>query len=244
MKKRFLLLQLRPEDSTADNEMQKICDYGGLSADCVERIRVEKRGIPALNLENYCAIIVGGSPFDVSTPELSKSAQQKRVEADFARLLKEVVDQDFPFLGCCSGNGLLGSVMGANISTQFGEAVACIDIELTEEGSRDPLLAGFPPTFAVLTGHKEACDGLPPSCVLLATNASCPVQMFRVGENVYATQFHPEGDPEGFGVRIDVYKNHGYFPASEAEALRARLADADTPFAHELLRRFVSRYGG
>lgn len=47
-----------------------------------------------------------------------------------------------------------------------------------------------------------------------------PVQMFRVGEDVYATQIHPEGDAEEFALRIDIYANHGYFEPHEAEALK------------------------
>ena len=66
--------------------------------------------------------------------------------------------------------------------------------------------------------------------------------MFRIGENVYATQFHPEGDGEGFTVRIHAYKHHGYFPAEEAEALIVEVNRKDTPYAREILRRFVARY--
>ena len=54
----------------------------------------------------------------------------------------------------------------------------------------------------------------------LATSAACPVQAFRVGQNVYATQFHPELDLEGICTRIEVYKNAGYFDPSEAETLK------------------------
>ena len=38
---------------------------------------------------------------------------------------------------------------------------------------------------------------LPPTAVLLATSPRCPVQMFRVKQNLYATQFHPELDVRG-----------------------------------------------
>jgi len=74
------------------------------------------------------------------------------------------------------------------------------------------------------------------------TGAACPVQMFRVGENVYATQFHPEGDADGFITRIQVYKHHGYFPPHEAEVLIDAVKGAQTPFAQEILKRFVDRY--
>ncbi len=66
--------------------------------------------------------------------------------------------------------------------------------------------------------------------------------MFRVKENIYATQFHPEADAEGFIVRINVYKHHGYFPSEDAEVLIQSVQCEDTPVPKEILRRFVDRY--
>ncbi len=242
MPKSFLIIQLRPEDAAADNELAKICQYGNLGINEVERLRAEQNGLPELNLDQYSAVIVGGSPFDVSTPQSDKSDLQRRLEKDFAVLLQQIVTRDFPFLGCCSGNGLLGSHLGASISRRNAESVGIVQVNVTEEGRVDPLLNEFPASFPVLTGHKEACDELPARCTLLLTNAQCPVQMFRLGNNVYATQFHPEGDAEGFSVRIDVYKNHGYFPAQEAAALKSRVSAVDTPLAQQILANFVARY--
>ncbi len=242
MTKPFLIIQLRPEDATADNEFESIKYYGGLNDDEVVRIRAEKNGLPPINLEDYSGIIVGGSPFNVSTPVDEKSAIQQIIETDFNRLFDELVEIDFPFLGCCSGNGLLGSYCGSSISTRFGEPVGATNIKLTEAGKSDPLLSGFPEAIRVLLGHKEACDETPPGCELLATNDSCPVQMFRLKNNIYATQFHPEGDAEGFIVRIEVYKDYGYFPPESAQDLIHAVEDEHTPEAQSILQRFVDRY--
>ena len=238
-------MQLRPEDETSNDEYEAFLRHGRLDARDTVRLRIERGGIPPdLDLDDYSAIIVGGSPFDISTPEQEKSAIQKRIEADFRHLLAEVVKQDIPFLGACSGNGLLGSFLGATISRRFGEPVGCVPLRLTGAGRRDPLLKGFPETIGVLLGHKEACDEVPPGAVLLMTGEACPVQMFRVGHNVYATQFHPEGDAEGFTTRIRAYRHHGYFQPDEADALIDRISCAQTPYAQKILARFVARYLG
>ena len=242
MAKPILILQLRPEDETSDNEFAALLKYGGLNEDDVHRIRVEKRGIPELNLDDYSAVIVGGSPFDISTPTEQKSDIQKTIESDFRRLLNEVVGDDFPFLGACSGCGLLGDYLATSISGKFSEPVSNVSVELTEDGKSDPLLVGFPDQISVLLEHKEACDATPEGAVLLVRGDHCPVQMFRIGQNVYATQFHPEGDGEGFGIRIDAYKDYGYFDPATAEALKETINQAETPFAHEILKRFVKRY--
>ena len=243
MSKLFLILQLRPEDDTSDNEFTAILKYGGLEEKEVHRLRIEKNGIPDnLSLSDYCAVIVGGSPFDLSTPEEDKSAIQKKIESDFNRLFDDIIKNDFPFLGACSGNGLLGSYLGTSISTKYGEPVACISLDLTEEGKNDPLLCGFPEQISALLGHKEACDTIPDGAVLLISGTACPVQMFRIGNNVYATQFHPEGDSEGFILRIHAYKHHGYFQPDEAEYLIEAVSQKKTPYAQKILQRFVNRY--
>ena len=84
---------------------------------------------------------------------------------------------------------------------------------------------------------------LPPSAVLLASSASCPVQMFRVGRNVYATQFHPELDVPGIVTRVRVYQHAGYFEPSEMNDLIARLTPAVITEPGRLLANFVRIYG-
>lgn len=242
MTKPILIMQLRPEDDTSESEYEAILKYGGLAAGDTERLRIEQSGIPELDLDAYAAIIVGGSPFDISTPEHEKSEIQRQIEQDFRNLFDAVVPRDFPFLGACCGCGLLGSYLDTPISGRYAEPVGGAVVALTDAGRQDPLLEGFPERIEVLLGHKEACDRVPDGATLLLTGDACPVQMFRVGENVYATQFHPEGDAEGFIVRIHAYKHHGYFPPETADALIVAVSREDTPYPREILRRFVARY--
>ncbi len=238
----FLIIQLRPETEVADEELRALQQHGGLADSEVVRVRAEIAGLPQLDLDKYSGIIVGGSPFDVSTPEEAKSSIQQQIENDFRRLLAEVDARDFPFLGCCSGNGLLGAYCGASISRRFGEPVGAASITLTEAGKTDPLLAGFPDRFTVLLGHKEACDEVPLGATLLASGENCPVQMFRLKTNIYATQFHPEADAAGFVLRINVYRHHGYFPPEDADTLIAAVSAQPVPESNEILKRFVERY--
>lgn len=241
--KPVLILQLRPEDITSNSEYACFLKYGQLQPADTCRLRIENTGIPSeLCIEDYSAIIVGGSPYDISTPEAQKPAIQKKIEADFNRLLDKIVSRDYPFLGACSGNGLLGNYLGTSISTKYGETVTCVKLDITEAGKKDPLLSGFPDQVDVLLGHKEACDCTPEGATLLMTGNDCPVQMFRIGENVYATQFHPEGDADEFVLRIDTYSNHGYFKPHEADSLKKAVCSNPTPYAQEILRRFVRKY--
>lgn len=240
--KKMLILQMRPEDETCDSEFEAIVNVGEIPRAQVDRIRVEQPNIPEVDLNNYAAIIAGGSPFDITCPNHKKTAMQQRVESFFNHLFDQVIALDFPFLGVCSGNGLLGNYYGTKISKKYGEPIGSVMLNLTEEGTNDGLLSGLPKQFLALVGHKEACDHLPKGATLLASSETCPVQMFRIKHNIYATQFHPEADGDEFILRIDTYKNFGYFPPEQAGVLIDAVKDIDTPFPKEILRRFVKKY--
>jgi GMP synthase (glutamine-hydrolysing) len=239
----LLILQLRPEDIIANSEYACFLKYSDINETDTVRLRIEKNGIPDdLNIYDYAAIIVGGSPFDITTPVEEKSAIQNKIEGDFNTLLRQVVENDFPFLGACSGCGLLGNYLGTKITKKYGEPVSCATVELTETGKEDDLLQDFPDKIDVLLGHKEAVNHTPERASLLIQGTACPVQMFRIGQNVYATQFHPEADKEEFHKRIDTYRHHGYFAPAEADQLKLQVGERPTPYAQEILKRFVKKY--
>ncbi|MCO4254913.1 glutamine amidotransferase [Pseudarthrobacter cellobiosi] len=241
--KPFLFLASRAEDAAAEEEYEAYLTYGGLTPSQLRRVRLEAAPLPQLDLAEFSGVIVGGSPFTSSDPADHKSETQHRVEHELAGLLDRIVARDFPFLGACYGVGTLGRHQGAVIDRTFGEQLGGVEIELTEAGLADPLLHGMPRRFTAFTGHKEACTRLPSHAVLLASSQACPVHMFRIKQNLYATQFHPELDAEGLVTRIDIYRHAGYFPPESAEEL---MADARTYTATEpmkILRNFVARYG-
>ena len=239
----FLLLSSRPEDLAADEEYAAFLRCTGLSPQQLHRIRLEAGPLPRLDLDNWSGILLGGGPFNSSDPAETKSAVQVRVEADLNALLDDVVARDFPFFGACYGVGTLGVHQGGVVDRTHSEPVSAVPVSLTAAGLADPLLAGMPERFDAFVGHKEACRVLPPSAVLLASSPTCPVQMFRVKTNVYATQFHPELDVPGIVTRVRVYQNAGYFPPEEMDALIERLTPAVVTEPGRLLATFVDLYG-
>ncbi|NEK86417.1 glutamine amidotransferase [Blastococcus saxobsidens] len=239
----FLLLSSRPEDEAADEEYASFLRFTGLPADRLHRIRLEAGPLPELDLDDFAGVMLGGGPFNSSDADEDKSPVQLRVERDVGGLLDRIVARDLPFFGACYGIGTLGTHQGGVVDRTYGEPVSVVEVTLTPEGSSDPLLAGVPARFEAFVGHKEACRLLPPHAVLLASSPTCPVQMFRVGENVYATQFHPELDVPGIVQRVRIYQHAGYFPPSEVEAVIARLTPAVVTHPGRLLANFVARYG-
>ena len=243
--KPFLILQLRPEDEAADEEFVAFLHKGGLPAGRAQRIRLDREDLPAdLNLSDYAGILVGGGPGCVSDPPEKKSPAEARIEASILGLMPEVMARDHPFMGCCYGIGILAHHLGAPVSkARYGEAVGPVLSRMTEAGAADPVLAGMPPEFAVLVGHKEAVQALPEGAVHLMTSAPCPYQMIRAGQNVYATQFHPEADGDSFALRIRVYRDKGYFHPDEADRLTDTVRSADVGLSGRVLANFVARYG-
>ena len=234
-----LLLQTRPEDAAADEEYAAILSRGGLNTTDVRRVRLEREDAP--DLTGVRAIVMGGGPACVS--DADPVPLEATINARAGRVLAQVCARDLPFLGLCYGIGALAAHLGGPVDkSAHAEPISCARLSVTEAGRRDPLLGGVPDLFDGLVAHKEAAQAVPPGAVHLVRGTVCPVQMIRHGRNVYATQFHPEADGDSFALRIRVYRDRGYFDASDATELQARVAGIRTPHAARILRNFVDRY--
>ena len=239
--KPFLLLATRDHDAAAAAEYRSVLRHTGLASDQLQHRRVESEPLGPIALDDYSGILLGGSAFNISDSQ--KTAVQQRVEDELFRLLDLVVDADFPFLGMCYGVGTVTAHLGGKVDRTYSEPVGAVPVTLTEAGREDPLLAGVGPRFHAFVGHKEASNGTPPGATLLATGEDCPVQMYRVGGNVYVTQFHPELDADDLAARMRIYQHAGYFDPSELDELtRMAYASPVNGEQHLVLSNFVRRY--
>ncbi len=240
----FLLLSIRAEQAAADEEHAAFARFLDVAHDDVVRRQLgtdDVSDVPG-SLDDWSGVVLGGGSFTWSDDPSTKSPAQQRAEAGLTPVLDAVVAADFPFLGACYGIGTLGSHQGGLVDRTHPEPVGPLSVTLTDEGAADPLFAGVPRDFAAYGGHKEALTGPPSHVVVLATSAACPVQAFRVGDHVYATQFHPELDLAGLHTRIDTYATFGYFDPSEAATLRAAGEAVEVTHPMTLLANFARRY--
>ena len=239
--KPFLLLATRDHDEAAAAEYRSVLRHTGLTADTLHHHRVESQPLPHIELDDYSGVLLGGSSFSVT--DAQKTAVQQRVEAELGHLVDRIVDVDFPFLGMCYGVGTVTTHLGGLVDRRYSEPVGATEISLTPEGVADRLMAGIGASFHAFVGHKEACNGTPPRATLLATGTECPVQMYRVGNNVYVTQFHPELDADDLAARMRIYQHAGYFDPAELDELIAMAYGSDvTGVQHSVLRNFVRHY--
>ena len=240
----FLLLATRAENAAADDEYAAFLRFGGLDEHQLRRVRLEQAAgqVTLDDLDRFSGVILGGSPFTWSTPPMAKTGAQRRAEAEIDLLLDRIVSEDLPFLGACYGIGTLGAHEGAVVDSTYAEPVGPVEVSLTEAGELDPLTGVMPSTFEAFAGHKEAITALPAHAVHLASSPTCPVQAFRVGCNVYATQFHPELDVPGLRTRIDVYRHAGYFHPDTADDLKDLAGRSRVDQPPRLVQRFVELY--
>ena len=90
-----------------------------------------------------------------------------------------------------------------------------LEIELTEEGKKDPLFQGTKDTQQCLQWHSVRVAQAPDGAVILAKSDVCSIQAMRIGVNAWSMQYHVE-------IESDTVENWGAIP-EYAEALKNTL---------------------
>lgn len=235
------MISNRPNQRVAASEREAFLRFTSLADDELEWVRLESQPLGKVDFANLQGIIMCGSSDDVSAPQ--KSVTTLKNEAALRDLLRHVLERDFPFLGVCYGLGLLVDELGGRVGYDIHEDIQASRLKVTTEGSADPLLSGLPSEFRAYVGHHESVLKTPPEAVTLVRGEVAPCQMVRVGQNVYATQFHPELDLAGILLRIELFADSGYFPPADRYLVEQRVKDHDVSAAHQILRNFVELAG-
>ena len=232
----FLLVSLRDGDFGREVARRELGDFEKVITPTGARLHhliVTDENVELPDLSEFDGVIVGGSALNVTNEEYSPY----QLHAD--ALLGQIVTGPVPVFLVCFGIGWLAQHTGGTVDRLHGETPGGTTVVLTPAAATDPLMAGLPPTFAALTGHNESAALLGDGVVHLASGPTCPVQIIRYGDTVWATQFHGELDAESMGIRMAFYKNHGYFRPEEYDDIVATLPAYDVSVAQQLLRNFI-----
>ena len=162
--------------------------------------------------------------------------------AEVRATLGEAVERDTAVLCICLGAQLLGQALGAGAPKLATPELGWHRIEVTEAGADDVLLGPLAPSCEVFQWHDYGCE-LPEGAVRLAHSERAPQQAYRLGEAVWAIQFHIEVDADS----VEAWTGH------VPELVRARGADPDElvararayepeyiATAHALMGRFLT----
>lgn len=237
---RLLFLSLRdgaigPEVSKA--EYHDVLNATGLMPEQLERRMIPDEHTPLGSLEGFDGIIVGGSSLNITNDDWSP--WQRHI----GEVLGEVVAGPLPVFFVCFGLSWLTHHLGGSVAHTHPEAAGPTVVKLLPAAAQDPLTAGLPAEFTALTGHTENAEPHPAELELLASGPTCPVQIVRYGDHVWASQFHAEMDHAAMKARMDFFFDYGYFPAEEYDTIVASLPGVDTTYSNELLRRFTAYCG-
>ncbi|MFG6503354.1 GMP synthase [Microbacterium sp. P05] len=236
----LLYVSARPQRDAAAAEYASFLSGLGVDAASLDRLDLAHEPLPADALERYAGFVVGGSPFNVT--DAVKSPEQQRLEADLEIIAAAAAASRVAALFTCFGIGVVTRMLGGTVSREVPEATGPTTITVTAAGRSDALLSHLGGSFSALTAHKEGAAEVPPDAVLLATNELCPVQAYRVGDRLWATQFHPESTPLAFTQRMAVYRDGGYFAPSDYDEIAARVLRSPVTEPPRLLGAFAERF--
>lgn len=152
----------------------------------------DKEEIPST--ENFDVLIMMGGPMSVNEEETYPFLRRE------IALVKKSIDDGKKVFGVCLGAQIMAKALGARVYRGPQPEIGWYDIELTEDGIRDPVIKGlavqprtgaFQSKFKVFHWHGETFD-IPEGAVRTAKSELYPNQAFRYGDRAYAFQFHIE----------------------------------------------------
>ncbi len=238
----FVYLCARPQENAAAAEHESFRTAMRLAEGELERWDLVREALPADFATRWRGAVVGGSPFNVTDPASTKTEAQRTLEAGLARLAESAAAGETAALFTCYGIGVATHTLGGEVTRAFPEDTGPARVTLTAAASDDPLFGPLAQNFTALTAHKEGTARLPEGAVLLAANEACPVQAYRVGDRLYATQFHPEPTGRAFTERMAVYRDDGYFDAHDYDRIAAQVLAASLSEPPRILRAFAAAF--
>ena len=111
---------------------------------------------------------------------------------DLEEKLRSVRLLNKPVLGICFGCQLIAKSYGGKVELNpEGWELGAYPMKLTKEGLKSRILSGFSDNAIVYQSHSDCVTRLPRDAVKLAQNKK-GTQAFKIHNNIYGVQFHPE----------------------------------------------------
>lgn len=209
---------------------------GGLGVDRerVEVVSVFEGGLLPPRLDDYAGVVITGSPAMVTDRQpwseavarwLAYELQEKRAAT--------------PVVGICYGHQLLAHALGGRVDyNPRGREIGTVVLEPHPALADDPLLGGLDFPLRAHVTHLQSAVELPPGAVLLASSDQEPHHAFRIGDNVWGLQFHPEFTDDIMRAYVDMLGERMAGEGLDPQAVAAGVGAAAD--AGQVLRRFAA----
>lgn len=152
--------------------------------------------------------------------------------------LREIAEEAIPVLGICYGHQLICQAFGGTVGYHSkGKEVGTVNIQLTEEGKKDPLLNVLPENFLGHVTHSQTVLKLPKGAKTLALNDFESHHGFVIYEKIWGVQFHPEFNLGIIKAYILEQEDNLIREGHDMDTLYNSLKDHD--YGKTLLKRFM-----
>lgn len=181
------------------------------------------------SLDDISGIIITGSPAYVTEEEVWNF-----IGADY---IKAAHSRKIPLLGVCYGHQLIAWAFDGEVDFHpQGREIGTVAVSLTEEAATDPLFSQLPRTFTAQVSHQQSVTALPSQGIRLGGNSFEANQAYRLGEQTWGIQFHPE-----FSAAVTRAYIEARWEAIKSEGLDPELLHREvkeTPHAVAVLQAF------
>ena len=152
--------------------------------------------------------------------------------------IHQVMNAEIPLLGVCYGHQLIAKALDGEVGVNpKGREIGTIEVNLEAESRDDALFGVMPSSFHVQATHRQSVLALSKGAVRLGSNSKDSNQVYRVGQNTWGVQFHPEFDADIIRGYIEGRRDTLIEEGLDPDALLR--SSVDTPFGVQLLRQFA-----
>lgn len=184
------------------------------------------------DVQGFDGFLIGGSPSSVHD-------EDAWIERLFT-VIREGFAAAKPLAGACFGHQAIAKALGGTVGPNPGPFVlGTAETKVTAAVPwMDPVAA-----FRLAAAHGEQVTVLPAGAEVVGLTPGCPAACYRIGNKVFATQYHPEMTPDFLAALVEEFAPH--FPAEVGEAAIASLPlGTEGPRFAEWIARFFEQAAG
>ena len=141
-----------------------------------------KDGVFPASTDSYDGYVITGSPASVNGPE--DWVEQLKL------LIRDIEARRIPMFGACFGHQAIAVALGGSVVVAdkgWGLGTASTHFE-----RQAPWMEPFRDHLVLFAAHQEQVHDLPEGAEILGGDTFCPIGAYRIGDHVFATEYHPE----------------------------------------------------